>query len=346
MAEQEKDELLTLNEFITKTQYLVNPKRALTNSLLGIELEQKALLPTAMEKPGIMFMTRPMLDLSVSNLMRDRKMANLITDFDRPSIAAFIRGTLDPITMYKSHKKLTDNLLVDPQMPFIPIMTNALKTLSGWEDLVAPTKVVGGGVMKEEYVYIDGIIDHYRKITLDLTFENVHTDPIMGLIDTWTRYATLKYAGVMKKHMPLVLQDRVSYHTRIYRFALSNDMRYVTSYGCTGYTFPVVVPSGKKLDYKSDEMYNDTNRDLTIRFEGVGFYYNDPVVFRMFNMAVSSTHSGMRAVNNGDTGHEMVIVPRSLISRMSGMCYPRVNPLTKELEWWTDKEKLDKVNED
>ena len=129
-----------LDGFIETTQPFGSIEKAIGNTLYGLNHRKvKNITPKNRDMYGYVFFTRPQLKLTDENIKNYRPFYNLLTN-KKSSIQNYIRNILDP--------RLKDCPIVDEKLAFIPILTNTVKTVSGWPDKVSPTFTSKEGVRK------------------------------------------------------------------------------------------------------------------------------------------------------------------------------------------------------
>jgi hypothetical protein len=69
----------------------------------------------------------------------------------------------------------------------------------------------------------------------------------------------------------------------------------------------------------------------------MGAEYNDPITIKEFNDTVVMFNPNMRASNLKSKKGSMVQIPPEIILPMNNYGYPRIDPLTFELQWWLEK---------
>jgi len=331
--------ITTIDDFFTGTQPTNSLIKAISNNMYGINSEGTAVVPVARDTYGKVFFVRPQLNLTMSNLEQVREFSSLATDKTN-SVHAYIRRMLDPRLAAGGAGtgiwKENPSALVDVQQAFIPVLSNNLTELSGWPDPIVPTYTSKKGLRGEEWGIVDGNIDTYGSFDMEVTFRNTREEPILHMMDVWTRYMTLSFEGVVNKYLDYIINREIDYNTRIYVILLDETYTYVKHIAATGVSWPINVPYGSKFDYSSGKKYNDRNKEITIRFKSLGAIYDGNILTYTFNQTVGIFHSGMRALNMGKT-HSMEKVPKPLLAAFSYRSYPRINSNTLELEWWVDK---------
>jgi len=330
----------SLDKFIEATQPLNSIERAIGNTLFGINHRKiKNVLPQNKDDQGYTFFTRPQLNLTEKNLLNFRKFYPLLTTESR-SIHRYVRTMLDPRLAIDTEHELKSPLL-NPQMAFIPILTNTLKSISGWPDVTNSSFTSKAGIRKEQFNMVDGTVDLYESYDLDVTFNNLKEEPISLIFDTWLNYMSLAFEGVVSPYMDFIRENEIDYNTRIYRIVLTENKKYVKKIAATGASYPINVPTGKFFDATDERPFSDQTKDMTIRFKSVGAIYNDDILVRNFNSTVCIFNSAMKKVNEGDiAGSGLERIPSNLLELLNFRGYPRINEDTMEFEWWADADDI------
>jgi len=352
MEETKKDNILddminfksSLDRFMTLTQPINSIQKANSNLLYGLNNStSKPVVNENRDKPGYVFFTRPQLNMTAVNLRNVSQMYNLLTK-DPYTVQRYVRCTLDP-------RQATLNgirsPLVDTNMPFIPVLTNTIKSLSGWPDITMPTFTSKEGVRKEQYTQADGSTDIFEAYDLDATFRNTRDEPLLMLFQHWLVYTGLVFEGVLMPYMDMIVENEIDYNTRIYRLVMDETNTYVKKISCTGAAFPVNVPTGKVFDFNDSSVYDLDNKDINIRFRCVGALYNDALIVNDFNKVnvIFNPEVDLLIKNNFREGkmHNLIKIPHSLLSVLNYRGYPIINTNTFELEWWINKNSPDAI---
>lgn len=312
-------------------------ENAIGNNFYGLNHRQRpSVVPINKDHYGLTFFVRPQLNLLNDNIRNVRIFTPLLTK-NQNSIQAIIRGLLDPRLAlgYPDISSRISSPFVDPQQAFIPILTNHLKSISGWPDIIVPTTTSKEGAYQEAHSMADGVTANYTAYDIEATFRNSKGDPIMLLFYIWTHYMSLVYEGLLVPYPDFIVENEIDYNTRIYRLVLDSTKKKVQKIGATGVSFPTSLPIGGFFDYSSDKPYNDNNSDITIRFKSLGAQYQDDILIFEFNKTVAVFNQSMRpeVINN-----EMTLVPDTLLNLFNNRGYPRINPETYDLEWWVSKQ--------
>lgn len=346
----------SLDKFISKTQPIGSIDKAIGNNLWGLNHRKiRGALPPNKDEHGYLFFTRPQLNLSSGNINNYRKFMSLLNKYD-DRIQRYIRCLLDPRLHFS--KNITTPLL-DYQSAFIPILTNTMSTNSGWPDIVNTSFISKAGMRREQFSMVDGMVDMYEAFDLDVTFRNMREEPTTIIIDTWLHYMSCVFEGVLMPYMDFIVENEIDYNTRIYRMVLSEDKKYVKKISCTGASYPVNLPTGRFFDYSDERPYNDQTKDISVRWKCNGVVYNDDIVIHWFNQAVGIFNPEMRRLNNtamdiikrgkfnpknpmaGILTGSLEKIPDNLLDKFNFRGYPRINPMTMEMEWWASKSDIE-----
>jgi len=331
------------DQFYSLTQPIGSVEQGLSNNLYGINHTQsKGVVTENRDSYGLTFFTRPQLNMSTPNLRNIRQMYSLLTN-KTTSIHRYIRCMLDPrlsrTRFINGNKEASTKItteLVDENMPFIPILTNNLKSMSGWPDIIAPSYTSTAGSRKEQWSIVDGSIEVNDSFDIDATFRNTKNEPIVMMMQTWLLYMASVFEGMLSPYLDYITTNRIDYNTRIYRLVLDESKRYVKKIAATGASFPVNVPVGKFFDYTDEKKYNDQTKDINIRFKCMGATYNDPILIVEFNEVSAIFNPDVRNMLNGVT-HSLKKIPYELLDKLNHRGYPIINRDTYELEWWINK---------
>lgn len=336
----------TIDDFLNKTQPIGSIEKAVSESLYGINHTK---VPNATidnkDSFGYAFFTRPQLNLSDSNLVHVRKFIDLLSTKDS-SIHRYIRMMLDPSLKVSSGGKV-NSPYINNRLAFIPVLTNNLKNMSGWPDMVMPTYTSKQGLKKEQWGIADGMVDIYDSFDIDCTFRNTISEPIIIMMQTWLYYMAYVFEGMMVPYPLFIADNEIDYNTRIYRLVMDKTNRYVTKIAAVGASMPINVPTGKLFDFSSETPYNTQTKDVNIRFKCYGAMYNDSILVDEFNKTTIVFNNKMQAVIDSEfkpmSGHSYDMIPLELRDRFNHRGYPLINTETFELDWWLDTTGEDKV---
>lgn len=329
-------------EKITRLSGMGDLKRAHFNMLRGINFRGTGNPVVGnQDNTGITFFTKPRLCLTADNLGQDRKLNQLAT-IDPLTLQRAIRCTLDHVG------EVTRGVvtpLVDPRLPFIPLLTNNLLSLSGWPDPVVQYWTSKAGNWKESMALIDDLYQVNEVFPLTANFSNTAGDPISLLIDTWCTYASYVYNNILTPYPDMIALNEVDYQTRIYQFVMDPSRRFIQKWAITGASFPTATPMGSSFNFDATRPYNFSNQQLSIPFTCMCAQYNDPIVLEEFNDLGTDWCSPMGSITDnrstgnstGPSGWRQITIDEAL--NYNYMALPRINMYTNELQWWiTDTE--------
>ncbi len=318
---------------------------AISDTWRGINHRQTPnAVPINRDYHGYTFFTRPRCNMTTQNLQQFRKFAPMLNTDDL-TIARAIRATLDTdAKVVGDGKQSHSSRLVDDYQVFIPILTNQLVSISGWQDLMLPTYTAKPGSYQESFSMADGVVEHYGTYDLHCNFRNLAGDPITALFFYWIHYQSLVYQGIMVPYPDMIIDNEIDYMTRIYRLVMDPSRRFVQKIAATGASFPIDDPIGNAFNFEADNgPINRANDQLTITFRCNGMMYQDDILIREFNQAVVLQNSQMD--DSGDTSNMdstreqyYVQLDQKYAPLFNNMGYPRINPDTYELQWWVDKD--------
>lgn len=341
MSSQDGKPLLSLSlDDLSQTSAVGNISRAITDNLYGINHRQTpSPVPINKDHYGLTFFTRPQLNMTTRNLRNVRRMVPLLSD-EPMSYQRAIRCLLDPRIM-TGWSDLTELAcpLIDNAQAFIPILSNHLTSISGWQDIVVPNYTSKEGVYKESHSMVDGLTVNYTAYDITATFRNSRGDPITSLFYYWAHYMSNVFEGTLMPYPDFVITNEIDYNTRIYRLVLDSSKKYVQRIAATGASFPAAVPIGGIFDYSSEKPYNDVNSEISIPFKCNGAIYNDDILVFAFNKTVVTFNGEMK---DGTREVAMVQIPSEYLTLFNNRGYPRIEPETYELQWWINKESFEK----
>lgn len=329
----------------------IGPRRsAITANSYGLNISGY-LNPTLknQDQQGYCFFTRPRMRMSVDNCLAHSTFHGMLNAPNR-SVTRLIRAVLDPmgsgspqrITAQRAYKNehLYPCDLVDPYMPFIPLLTNNLVTLNGWPDLDIGKYVSREGVQKETFSMVDGVAEIYNNFTLNASFRNLVGDPLGYMFWSWAMYMSLVYQGELTPWVDAIMDNEMDYQLRIYRLTMDVTKTFVQKIAYTGVAMPVVANVGAGFNYSEKPFIEDLD-DHQISFDCNGVKYYDGHAFRIFNRHVTDFNVNMLDAQRERT---MVKLTKKEQRIFNFSAYPYINEETSELEWWVFREQYNALN--
>lgn len=302
---------------------------ALTSSLYGLDISgSNTPAPQTIEQYGLVFFTRPMINLSYDNITAERSFSPMLTH-DRMSVAAFVQATLDPLGNHSCP-------LVDPYNAFIPLLSNTLQSLSGWQDPILDTFVSSPGLMRQQYSLGDSPVKVHGVYPLSATFRNVRGNALGYLFHVWTYYISLSYYGVCDPYTSFMRNNITDYQTRIYKLVLDPTRTYVEEIVSCYAAFPLVNPVGIRGNMNTGEILNRDVDVMSQTFQAQGATYYDPVSIYEFNVAATALNKRMRDPLLKANGMRRLWPSEYKV--FSYRAYPFIDPETAMLQWWVTNE--------
>ena len=315
------------------------------NALAGIPA-----LPHNTDSQGLVFYTKPCLNLSYDNVIGIRKMV-FLTDYGENSMGNIIRCMLSPPFMYEETsssyvlgKTGTRSAIIDDKCAFMPI-TNLLLKQSPPPDMVADTYTSNEGYAKEQISFVDSKAFINNQYDLTATFQNMEGDPITSLFTTWIEYMQFVGDGTMLPYPIMILSNEIDYQTRIWRLVLDRSKTFVQDIFATGASFPTTNPIGAKFGFSRDTHLDQESKEIMINFRCIGAIYNDPILIMEFNQIVSTFNPAM---SDKLRDQSMVKIKGmtpdgiTLKNLFNYKMYPRIAP-SMELEWYASKSDYDLI---
>lgn len=314
------DEILMSNGF---SQF----DNALSSSLYGIDiLSSPSPAQMTNEHNGLVFFTRPMLNLSYYNLTVERSFTPMMTANNK-SVAAYVRAILDPIgnSTYSSP-------LVDSYNPFIPLLSNTVQSLSGWRDPIVDTYQSPAGIKKEQWAMVDSSNKVYTNYELSATFRNVRGNFLYYLFHVWQTYMSLVYEGAIRPHSPFIVANTIDYQTRIYRLILNPTRTHVEEIVSCNAAFPLANPSGVRANYNQEQPVNREVDVMNQTFLAQGANYFDPYQMYEFNRTVGALNPVFANEKTRMTAYRRLWPKEYKLFTYRAL--PFINTQTSRLEWW------------
>lgn len=297
-------------------------------------------LPANSDNQGLVFFTKPCLNLSYNNVSNVRKMSYLATA-DTTSMGCAIRCMLNP----PGFDNISDStyigdqarsVIIDDKNAFMPI-SNLLLSMPAPPDIATDVYTSSEGYNKEQISFMDGKPNNYGVYPMTATFANMEGDPITTIFDTWIEYGQRVLDGTLLPFPINIVENRIDYQTRIYRLVLDRTRTFVQRIFATGAAFPTSVPKGAVLGYTHGVHLSPEADQIQINFQCIGAMYDDPILVSEFNYTVASWNADMGTVPNNPNMIKVVGLTSTGIpmkSLLNYKMYPRISN-TMELEWWT-----------
>lgn len=334
MATTPTNKINTSIEDVYRSTPMGGVEGSMSSVFKGINHRQlPSAIPLNKDQYGLVFFTRPQLNMEKENLRALRPMLPLLTN-EAASIPRIIRGYLDP--------RLGQTLkcpMVDNKNPFMPLLTNHIISCTGWPDILLDTFTSAPGNHKEVFSFVDSVSDLYAAYDINATFRNMQGNPILWLFYFWALYMAGVYKGILAPYPDFLVKNVIDYNTRIYRITLDERRKIVQDIGCTNAAFPINVPIGGQFDFEVEQPLNMNQKEIQIQFRATGVTYKDPILIEEFNDLVGIFNPAMQTKNISS----MTKIPFESLSLFNNRGYPRININTRELEWYVDGDTYSRV---
>lgn len=308
-----------------------NTDTTLGDSMYGFNTDfGKRYLHPSRNNQGLCFFVRPQLNLTDENIRYSRLIYGNVGG-DGYSIPAFVRQTLDPRLAQYANTEVINN-----KQAFIPLLTNALTSLSGFPDIELPSTSTSPGLMNEVYTLPDGATELYGPVEISASFANTTGEPVMNLFHTWITATSLMIQGKIRPYADFIAEHERCFDTRIFRLILDQSGKYVRRIGATGPGFVDNVGIGAGFNYNSLAHFVEGDEVNTFRFKMAGVEYRDPILIYEFNK-IGEIFQPL--LEDEFREMELRIVPQELRHLVNYMGYPRIDPDTMELQMWIEKDK-------
>lgn len=290
-------------------------------------------MPVDTDQFGLLFFTRPRLNLSHGNLQAYRPFTPMMGRNVANALPLAVRVMLDPKATWAGTPPVRSPL-VDDKQAFIPWLTNGAVSMSGWPDMLLGTFDSKEGNFHESWSMVDDTPRMYRGWEASATFRNGIGDIILLLFWAWVSYEGLIYEGTFYPYPEAIIEHEIDYYTRIYRLVLdSTRRRVVKMYSTLGY--PRSVPIGMSANYSIDSPTAIEGNQHTFQFKCVGMEYFDEIILQEFNDTVCGFNKSML---DSRRNAECVLLKPNEWALFNYHTYFRINPDTYEFERWVDKE--------
>lgn len=303
--------------------------KSIVSTLYGFDITGTAPpAPLTAEHPGLTFFTRPLLNLSYDNIRNDRSFA-LLDNPDPDSTNRYVRAMLDPMSDWHCPA-------VDPLNPFIPLLTNTVTSVSGWQEPILENYTTPSDRVRGQISMVDSAPYVNQIYPLSVNFRNIRTNPLGLLFHIWTRYMGLVYEGIFDPHPPFIAFNVKDYETRIYRVILDPSKRFVEEIIACVACYPLTDRAATRGDFNEGQWVNRDVDTYSQTFQATGAMYYDAVTVDEFNRA--STFFNPNFADPEKRRSTMRQLWPAEYKPLSYRAYPFINPRTAEFEWWISKE--------
>lgn len=245
------------------------------------------------EMAGLTFITRPTLNLHTSNLRMDSILATLASN-DEKTLAFAMRYMLDtrlagvnpqPGDKGASARRqlAATSPFLNEKSPFLIPLSNCLKSITGFPDLILDTYTTPGGYMSEDQSIALGSDMFARSFDLTLTFRDIPGGFIRAMLLYWIWWISLTTRGTVVPYPVDEAARLLCYTCSIYRLVLDATLtRVVAAAKATG-CFPFMLPVGNLFNINERENYLSAGAEFSVQFKVNHFEAFDAHIFSDFN---------------------------------------------------------------
>lgn len=294
------------------------------NNILGTA----PVAPNISEHQGLVFITRPLLNLSYHNIRNAPSFTHMLGD-NTKSNARYVQAMLDPLGDHTCP-------FVDPLNPFMPLLGNTLISLSGWQEPIlnnwtsAPDRLQGQITLGDSSTAVHG------SYPLSATFRNIRGNPLTYLFHIWVNYIGLVKEGKLDPYPEFMAYNTVDYQSRFYRLILDPSRRFVEELTANFVCHPNADRAAVRADFNDSGPHLKESDTYSQTFQSTGAAYFDPRMMYDFNETSAMFNPTLADANLRKT-HMRRLWPQEY-SVLSYRAYPLINTVTAELEWWISKE--------
>lgn len=326
---------MALNDFINqivKNTGLSPRDQAVSETFRGLNITgRNNAVPLNTENHGYTFFTRPYLNLSEQNCMVDRRLQMLLNP-NPQSIERRVRAYLDP----ELHRTMGYDWCpgVDPLNPFIPLLSNNLISLTGWEDFTLNLGTTTPGVYRDAMSYVDDVPYQFGTYDLQMTCRNIDGDPITWMMYMMETYMGLSREGRIMPYPNLLLLNEYDANVRVYRLVMDSTRTYVQRMAAPGAALFMNAPTGQGLNFTGDGSetpYQVVSEQLNFSIRCMGLTIYDYILIYEFNELVQEFNPAMK---DDQRGTATVKLKKNEINWFNFEAYPYINVAAhNELEW-------------
>jgi len=315
---------------------MTNIKQSVGLTLYGMGLDHRIpLTGYNTDRQGLIFFTRPQLNLSSENIRPVRELSVLLGG-DTKSISTWVRNTLDPRQNVKELAPLIGgrtSALINNTYGFIPALSNLCLRMSGWPSRAVSLYTSSPGKLREVYMQVDGRSRLEGPVNLTLEFARIPGDPVSFLLDTWAVYPEYVYEGLMFPYADLVMSRELDYNIRIFRFIMDINGLKINRVGST---LPGIIMSsgdGSVFDFDRTKGTPGDSNTVSVPMTFPAVVQNDPAILLDFNQIAEMFKPKLKEERREK---EMKKIAMRYRGYFKGYLYPYIDLMNNHLESWTE----------
>lgn len=288
---------------------------------------------------GLCFVTRPMLNLCDSNLLQNSKLASLLGG-NMGSIRSQVRGLLD--RTFGSYLELATNGNFNNKTPWISLITNTLKSSSGFKDLDIEISTTQPGFRKEVYQYVDGYLEENGSFSISQSYQNIKGNILPYIFEIWLEYISeVSTNEAFCPNYDALFQRWIDYDCRIYHLIMNRDMKHIEHIHHTIQSIPNTYPTGSLSDITSGDSKRAGGQDeFNMTFSSVGYRFNSWDCIDAFNYTTYLANPDLKPNSEWKRPLYEKLKSNELL-HFQYNAIPLINKENSELEWYVKKEAYD-----
>lgn len=234
---------------------------------------------------GLMFITRPHLNLADSNIYRSEKLISL-AEANTNDLSGYVRGLLDPTWATKTFGA-DGHPMLDNNMPFISCLNEYLKTSTGFSDLQLKINTTEPGIRQQVYQHVNGKLEENGKFTIQQTYHSPKPMLIQTMFQHWLGYISEVKSGdnQFTPHPQFLIGHRCDHDCRIYHLLMNVDTEYLESLFATVQSIPENYPAGAiaDIDRTQNTLRAQGQDEFSMQFSSVGMRFDELSLIKSFN---------------------------------------------------------------
>lgn len=276
-------------------------QRSLIDSFRGFRAYPNgpAMMPISDNVIGLMFLTRPELNLSDENVYRSPNLYNLI-GAGPDNIQGYIRGVLD-----RKWGDLYQHPMLENKLPFISSLNEYLKVSTGFSDLRLDISTGEPGIRQQVYQSVTSKIEENGQYSMSQTYANPKMGIISGLFQTWLHYISEVVSGdhQVYPYPNYLFANRRDFDCRIYHLIMNKDTEYLESIYATVESIPQTFPAGAmaNIDRTGTTARGEGQDDFTVQYSSVGMRFDELTLINAFNQHVYNYNKNLEMDVKGGT---------------------------------------------
>lgn len=325
----------------------------LTNTLMGFNHRiVNNPVPTNREVMGMVFFTRPDLNLDEMNVANSRRLSDMAMQ-PKDSLDYSILAALDPQCPYTAADfnkpalgmPCDPKVLFDNKQAFIPLLSTMLQSFSGLPDNTVDSWMSDEGLMREQWGMVDSTYQVNYAYSASSTFNNMVGDPVMRMIAVWLEYMAGVKSGRFKPKIINSIQRRIDYQSRAYMIKYDPLGNKILRFSTACVLWPQNDNAGAMAVHDGTKNIVADDITLSIQWQCIGARYNDPLYMEMFNETVAYFNPGMIP----RPGEEEFVPLSSDLRKLEShelptfnyYGYPYIDSINRTISWYVTNEQYD-----